>query len=671
MHKNRSILICDTECYKNYWLIKFYDFLENKFFKFEIRENKFLDRAKLHQILYLNTIITFNGIHYDEPMITYALSGAACGQLKIASDLIIQGNLKYWEFYRHFNLDRIQGIDHIDIKDILKGVNVSLKTYGGRLNSRSLQDLPIHPDTILTADQMVEIDSYCGNDLLTTYDAYQNCKSAIDLRIGMSDIYKIDLRSKSDAQIAEAIIKSQLGFVPERPLWLHDTEFNYSPPDFIQNFNDPYLQRILEIVKNAKFRVSDKDQVDDVTGIKTGVIIPDEIKNLIITIGTTQYKMGIGGLHSKEKSVHYIANDNLSICDADVTSYYPSLILLCGICPPQLGIRFLDIYRQIYDGRLIAKNEGDMLKSDCYKIVLNGTFGKLGSKYSILFSPDLLIKVTLTGQLSLLMLILMLEKSGIKVVSANTDGVVMLCPKGYEFLRDEIVRFWEIITGLRMEFAQYQALYSRDVNNYIAIKSDGINKIKTKGIFSKASVDKNPQNNICVTAVIDYLHNRIPIEQTVYNCVDICQFLTVRNVKGGAVQVDYKELPDHAKKAELLLLSGFEKIISGKLTRWRSPFTKGDHTAGSAYKHACENMQRGKVSDVLGKVIRYYFACGHKGHIAYAKNGNRVPSSDGAMPLMTIPDDLPKNIDYEKYISLAKELLLDLSITYRYTISED
>ena len=44
-----------------------------------------------------------------------------------------------------------------------------------------------------------------------------------------------------------------------------------------------------------------------------------------------------------------------------------------------------------------------------------------------LYSPDLLINTTITGQLTLLMLIEMITLSGGKVKSANTDGIVILC----------------------------------------------------------------------------------------------------------------------------------------------------------------------------------------------------------------------------------------------------
>ena len=57
--------------------------------------------------------------------------------------------------------------------------------------------------------------------------------------------------------------------------------------------------------------------------------------------------------------------------------------------------------------------------------MLNGTFGKTGSPYSVLFAPEMMIQTTITGQLALLMLIEHLETASISVISANTDGIVI------------------------------------------------------------------------------------------------------------------------------------------------------------------------------------------------------------------------------------------------------
>src|SRR5690606_23683163 len=127
-----------------------------------------------------------------------------------------------------------------------------------------------------------------------------------------------------------------------------------------------------------------------------------------------KYRIGIGGLHSQESRVnHHSAEGVNTLKDIDVKSYYPSLILTMGMVPEQLGPDFLKIYSLIYKRRLDAKYEAGKLEdlgllsdahdakteSDGLKIVLNGTFGKLFSKWSILFAPELGIRTTITGQL--------------------------------------------------------------------------------------------------------------------------------------------------------------------------------------------------------------------------------------------------------------------------------
>ena len=53
------------------------------------------------------------------------------------------------------------------------------------------------------------IRNYCDNDNQITAQLYRQLSEAIRLREAMSDQYGLDLRSKSDAQIAEQVIKSE------------------------------------------------------------------------------------------------------------------------------------------------------------------------------------------------------------------------------------------------------------------------------------------------------------------------------------------------------------------------------------------------------------------------------------------------------------------------------
>ena len=186
--------------------------------------------------------------------------------------------------------------------------------------------------------------------------------------------------------------------------------------------------------------------------------------------------LGIGGIHSCESSQAVIAQDDECLFDIDVASYYPYLIIDGQYYPKHLTREFLTIYESIVNRRIEAKRNKDTVTADSLKITVNGSFGKFGSKYSFLYSPDLLINTTITGQLTLLMLIEMITTAGGNVKSANTDGIVILCKRhNVQAIRDTVSLF-ELNTIFSMEYTEYRALYSINVNNYLAVKPDEIGR---------------------------------------------------------------------------------------------------------------------------------------------------------------------------------------------------
>jgi hypothetical protein len=213
-----------------------------------------------------------------------------------------------------------------------------------------------------------------------------------------------------------------------------------------------------------------------------------------------------------------------------------------------------------------------------------------------------MIQTTITGQLALLMLIERLELAGISVVSANTDGVVVYCPKSKADLMGNIAFEWMLDTSYELERNDYKLIASRDVNNYCAVTTSG--KTKGKGVFAAGGLMKNPDCNIVFEAVAQYLAKGTAIETTIRQCSDITKFITVRKVTGGAT--------------------------------WNG--------------------------ELLGKSVRFYYSnkvpsdqCIH-----YAKNSNKVPKSDGAIPVMTLPDSLPNDVDYQRYCEAAQQLLIEV-----------
>ena len=569
-------LFFDTECYPNYFLIVFKDLKGNEecFVK---DENNVLPIARIKKLLETRQTIGFNSRMYDIPMITYALTGVSNSLLKEMSDRII--NESVYNTLCEYQLWCPKEYDHIDIINVAIGKN-GLKMYGARINTPYLQDLPYDPSTSLTKADKAIIKKYCSNDVDITKNLYLHLKNEIDIRTAINDEYKVDVRSKSDAQIAEVLINKQLVSSKKK---ITSFEFKYTPPDYIK-FNSDNLNNLLVKFTEIEFKGVAGDRLLE-KGIVTDVIIND-----------VPYSCGIGGLHSKEEARTVFAADDEYIIDIDVVSYYPTIILNNKYCPDNYNVEeFLEFYQKIYDDRIIAKKENNVSKANVYKIILNGSFGKFGDQYSSLYSPKLLIHTTITGQLSILMLIEKLEEYDYNVLSTNTDGITVKVKKDkYDFFR-KIVKSWEDKTNFKTEEVKYKSLHNQSVNSYIAIKEDGT--LKCKGLFGSDDISRNPAIKICKEAIFSYLLDKRKVEDTIMNAKqDPSNFIMVRKcAKGG--------------------------------------YWKGEY---------------------LGKVVRWYWST--KGEPITNPKGDKVANTDDAFPIMNMEDKIA-DIHYEKYIKESYKLL--------------
>lgn len=627
---NRERLVWDIECYPNYFLIAFKSIVSGKIVYFEDDGDLcLLDLQKLQWVLENFCIISFNGLHYDQPIATIALSGASTYDLHWATEEIIVRDERPHNVLKKFKVKKLKELNHIDLKEVAP-LHDSLKTYAGRLHTKRMQDLPFPPGTVLSAEQMCIVRYYCVNDLRCTEELYNELLPAIKLRETMSAEYGTDLRSKSDAQIAEAVVLAGLRkatgqqFFPQ-PKVDPGHSFKYQIPGYIK-YQTPLLNWVLDNVRAADFVIDDN-----------GKVIKPPNMPLEFDLADGHYTMGVGGLHSFEQVVTHEAGDDWLLIDRDVASFYPRVIITQNLFPKHLGKAFINVYRGIVDRRLAAKDKAAELKAqykgkemppliakqvkeltgiaDSLKITINGLFGKFGNAFSMVYSPNLMIQVTLTGQLVLLMLIERLELAGIRVVSANTDGIVIKCHKTQKAKLDAIVKQWETDIDCQTEETYYRSIHNRDVNSYFAIKPDG--EVKVKGTYAERGsagnsvLSKNPSALVARDAVIQFLLKGTPVDHTVLACTDIRRFVSVRYVKGGAVKV-------------------YNKF--------------GEAPTADA-------------NEYLGKVVRWYYSKTVTGEIVYAKSGNKVAETDRARPLMTLPDELPQDIDHEWYIAEARKIL--------------
>ena len=620
----------DIEVYKNYFLAYFLNTKgEEKTFEIFNDQQPLSNIVDIKSFVRNNVLIGFNNKNYDDVLMKFMFkNGANYGKIyyplanapltekiKNESDKIILKNMSPWNFIAMHNLrGKDYEINTIDIKEILIG-QASLKLYGARAGSSKLQELPIDPDTILSSEQKNEIKKYCRNDLEVTKLLSLAIIEQIKLRDEMGEEFSVDLRSKSDAQIAEAVInkyyKDKTGEDLKFPnIDAMPDKYQYNPPYWIR-FNSDELNNLHDEIQNDYFPVAESGSIE----------LAKCLKDRVISYGNKSYKLGVGGIHSIDCAGFYKANDEYKIFDIDVASFYPKMILNGRFYPPNIGETFLSIYEDIVNRRLEAKakvaelkkikdrtpeQEADLIKTtntmNALKITINGSFGKFGSKYSKLYSPDLLFHTTVSGQLTLLMLIERMEDSGIHAISANTDGVVFYVKRSDETLMREIVKEWEEETNLEMEYSEYRSIFYRDVNNYVAFTPD--DKIKTKGVFVKADLGHNPTSDVIKWAAIQYLGFDVPVEDTIHDMEDVTQFLQVRTVKGGAV----------------------------------------------------------KNGVAIGKAIRWYYSTTDNTAIHYADNGNMVPNSMGGVPLMNLPKTVPSDLDYDWYINEADKLIKTVNV---------
>lgn len=577
-------------------------------------EFKKLNIDKLSWFVWRHCLIGFNSIKYDMLILTMLLYGYQNEAIFKASSELVLTDKPHYILAKELGL-KTPDLNHIDLIEVapLKG---SLKLYGGRMHCRTMRELPYTPDKKLTADEMKIVVDYCCNDLDITQLLYEELLPHIELRESMGKEYSLDLRSKSDAQMAEAIIKSELkkitGVYPKKPNKVCDL-VKFEVPNYIC-FQNASLKDVVSKIASHEFQKT-----------QHGFLMPDFLKESIELNGK-KYQLGMGGLHSKETNQAVLADEETHLIDRDVASYYPRIILNQQLYPDHLGIDFLVCFDSLVERRLVAKKQENKKTSEGLKVTINGTFGKLGDDYSIINSPRLLLQVTISGQLSILMLIEGVESTGAEVISANTDGIIIKCPRYLYKDVCEVIAAWERHCKFQTEETKYSAVYSRDVNSYIALKNLSketdkekhkrlSNKLfadrlgcKVKGFYSEVGsaqnspLSRNPENQICKDALIAFLIDKTPLEKTIKESKDFRRFLTIRNVKGGGI--------------------------------------KDGHN--------------------VGKVIRTYYAANEYGDIKYKTTNNRVSNTIGAKPVLVLPEKFPDDLNYERYIEETYEMLFDV-----------
>jgi DNA polymerase elongation subunit (family B) len=157
------------------------------------------------------------------------------------------------------------------------------------------------------------------------------------------------------------------------------------------------------------------------------------------------------------------------------------------------------------------------------KLAVNSVYGKSSDMQSWIYDRQLTMFTTITGELSLMMLIEQYELNGIQVISANTDGVTIRIKKSLIPLMHKLNEWWCNMTQYELERTDYSKIIFSTVNDYLAIMTNG--EIKKKGDFlTDFELHKNKSARIVPIALERYFVSGVPVDETIRNHGNLYDF---------------------------------------------------------------------------------------------------------------------------------------------------
>jgi hypothetical protein len=536
-----KVLVTDIETMAEYFLCLCYDPQTNKYHKFEVsRWKNSLDKmARFFEEKSDHYHVTYNGLRFDSQVIEHVLrnydkwhelSGLEiCAKIaQVAQDTIHDSNYgvlpKYRENELSFKIIDLFEIHHYSNKNRM----VSLKRLEFEMDLENIEEMPIHhTKTNMTKEEVELTIDYCYNDVDATYEFYKitlgdtdhplyKGDNRIELRRDIEEEFGIPCLNYSDSKIGDEMIKKY--YCQEKGI-----EYRELP-------RKGFFRKNIE-VKNciAKYVCFETDQLHEFLKKikKLNLGLQDDFKEHIDFHGNV-YSFMKGGLHTENKPEIFEADEEYEIIDWDVSSYYPAIIINNGRFPAHLGKEFLLGYKQMFEKRLELK---PLAKKDkrikgivgALKLAVNSVYGKSSDMQNWIYDRQLTMFTTITGELSLMMLIEQYELNGIHVISANTDGVTIRIKKDLIPLMHRLNDWWSELTQYELERTDYSKIIFSTVNDYLAIKTDG--EIKKKGDFlTDFELHKNKSARIVPIALERYFVDGVPVEDTICNHDNLYDF---------------------------------------------------------------------------------------------------------------------------------------------------
>lgn len=586
------MIFFDFEVFKYDWLVVAIDPIEKKEY---VIVN---DKVKLEQIYktHKNDIwVGYNCRDYDQ----YILKAILCGfNPKDVNDWIIVKDRKGWEFsslFRRYS---------VNIFDVMPNPPVGLKTLEGFMGKNIHEtSVPFTINRKLTEVEIQETIGYCRDDVLNTIEVFLHRKGEFDAQMDLLKAFNLPLScvGKTQAQLAAVIFDAKKQrFTDEWDIRLPDN-LDLGKYQFV---GDWFLDK-----NNHKYK-------HFVTG-KSGKLVEEQV-HLECEIAGLTHVIAWGGIHAGDL-INITCKPDEVIIDADAGQLYPNIMRIYNLL--SRAARKPEMLTYILDTSMRLKAEGKKKEREPYKRQCNIVYGASGDKTNPLYDPLMRNLVCVYGQVFFIDLIDKIEDI-VQIINSNTDGLFFKLKKKDLPELYKRVAAWEARTGLCMEYATYTKFVSKDVNNYVAVMTNG--KLHCKGAYVKELHDLDYDLPIVNEAVKNYIVYGYRVEDTIFGCRELRKFQKIVKLSSKYEWVEHE------------IGQGLTLKFDNKAYR---TFASLDDTDGRLM--ACRMTSKGLERKKFGGTADKCFILND--------DLNGVP--------------IPRKLDYGWYIDLARKRLDDFGVS--------
>lgn len=387
-------------------------------------------------------------------------------------------------------------------------------------------------DRELTEEEQVLNELYCKNDVLATEKRFEQnigmlvAKAAIALYFGLDKMALSMTNANLTAELLGAEKTADRG----------DELDKYELPEGFEIESETIRQAFM----TDDFEANDKGHAS---------ISLDVPRRDVTEV------LGVGGIHGAKESFIHVGNFHAR----DVGSLYPNTMVLFDYLSRNIPEEKRHIYQMLLDERMEAKYSNKefteikgvqiptKLLINGYKLPLNTKYGAMGAEFNKLYDPRMRLLVCITGQMAMWDLLEKIENHA-TIIQSNTDAHYYIpFSEEDEKAIEEIANDWMTRTGYTLDDDPFREIYQANVNNYLAVTSDG--KVKFKGAIGLTNGLK-VSKAIVSNAFINYVVAGKDYKEFINECDELRQFQMITKTGWTFDDTIVRDSEGNEKKAQ-------------------------------------------------------------------------------------------------------------------------